>query len=315
MSRTHLIERTNTLSTLETTPHQMHSAFERAHANGTQPDNPMLQPFNFDLLAFAKDIQTDRLRAEIIGGIVFSADANIAGALSRMLNEFYQHSKRDPSAPEFASYQDFLTHVEGYKAQEEALYEAGLEVKPRIAEIHNLMDLREEAIELAASQLRDPTTYVASNLHDFVGKPTMRALSAANELDLMEIAKDEAGDNVDLQREHFEQLKLEVRIDRMNDFNMAKKKAEALVMLLACVSTGYTSNVNDESDAFSLCDPTVQFRMLNSAMRRIIDTRRKMVLDNRLRSIEKSAMRLEVTKSLVPQLTAALAHPIFTDMF
>lgn len=310
MSRTFIV---NNAPIHSSTPHEMQTAVERALREGNVVDNPALQPFHFDLLETVKSIRIDKLRNDTLNRLQFSIDGYISGALSSLLNQFYQFSKTEASTLSWATYTDFLRHIEGIEATEQSLYEAGCDVSPAVARIKNLIEFRAQLHYLSASQLRDPTTYVVPQLADTLANPRVRTLSAASELGLMEIVKDDAGDDEELAKELLAQYKFDDQVDRLNQHRMDMMKAKALVVLLSCMPIDPDAPVSEDDDAFFAMDVRTQFGLLNSAMRAITETRRKAVTDNRLPVLEKAALRVEA-KALLTTFTTALEHAIFADL-
>lgn len=309
MSRTFTTER----PVFSDTAHEMQTAVERAMREGNVVDNPALTPFHFDLLETVKTIRIEKLRNDTLNRLQFSIDGYISGALSSLLNQFYQFSKTEAATVNFATYTDFLRHIEGIEATEQSLYEAGCDVTPAVQRIRNLIEFRAQLHYLAASQLRDPTTYVVPQLADTLANPRVRTLSAASELGLMDIVRDDAGDDEELAKELLAQYKFDDQVERMNQHRMDVMKSKSLVVLLSCMPIDPDAAVSEDDDAFFHMDTRTQFGLLNSAMRAITETRRKAVTDNRLPVLEKAALRVEA-KALLGSLTTALSHRVFADL-
>lgn len=292
--------------------HALQAAVDRSHVNGT-PDNEMAKPFTFDLISFVKEIKTPRLKEDALSRLSFSIDAYIQAALSRLLNDFYQHSKQSPETS-FATYQDFLHHIEGLEASEQSLYETGCDVTPSIGRIRNLVAFRNELHAVIASRLTDPSQYKAPSLFEFLANPKPRSLSAAAEMGLQDIVKDDAGDDEELAKELLAQYKLDAQLERMSQHRMDVMKSKALVLLASCLKLDAVdvASVTDEDDAFYDMDARTVYGLLGACLRSITDTRRKAVTDTRVPVIEKATLRVEA-KALMATLTEQLAHPIFTE--
>lgn len=317
MSRTHTVER-NTVSTelFSSNTHEMQTAVERAMQAGNVVDNHgvLVTSFHFDLVDFVKSIKVERLHNDVLSRLQYSVDGYITGALSRILNQMYQHSKTDDTAIGYASYGEFLHHIESFNHTEQCIYEAGCDVRPEVERIHTLFGLRAEFNAIAASKLRDPTTYVELDLHASLLNPRVRSLSAADEQNLAMICQDDT-DDIELRKELLEQYKLQSKLEHLNQHRLDRSKGEALSMLLSCIKADRTTfaDVNDEDDAFYSLDARTQFGLLNTVMRCIVETRRKAVIDNRLPVMEKAALRVEA-KALIAPLTVALEHSVFSDI-
>lgn len=290
--------------------HDRQTAIERAmqHAGYVGTNDEPVTSFHFDLVDFVRDIKVKRLKDDVLSRLTFSVDAYIQGALSRMLNEYYKHSKQDVANPTFANYAEFLRHIEGIEASEEALYEAGCDVHPSVERLHNLLDLRNELHGVIAGQLSDPSAYVTPQLADILATPKMRSLSAQAEQGLVSICEDDTDDE-ELRAELFAQYKLDDQLERMNQHRMDTMKAKSLIMLLNCVNHAEHTPSEDD-DAFYSTDTRTQFGLLNTTMRAIVDTRRRAVTDNRLSVMEKAALRVEA-KALIATLTTTLEHSVF----
>lgn len=310
MSRTFTLEK----PLFNSDAHESQTRIERAMREGNVVDDNgnLVTKFQFDLLGFVHDLKTPRLKNDALNRVAFTIDAYISGALSRMLNQFYQHYKAEDSAITFATYHDFLAHIEGLEASEQSLYETGCDVKPSIAGIRNLIEFRDEVHAQIALQLLDPSKYVQPDLREFLLKPKVREISAAAELGLKDIVADDAGDDKELAEELLAQYKLDTRLEYINQHRMDMMKAKSLVLLLDCLKVDPGANVNDESDAFFNMEPRVQYALLNAVMRSLIESRRKAVIDNRLPVMEKATMRVEA-KAAITAVTAAMAHPIFSE--
>lgn len=310
MSRTFLIDK----PIFNSDAHEGQTRLERAMREGgvVNSDGELVTKFNFDLLAFVHDLHTPRLKNDALSRLAFSVDAYISGALSRMLNDFYQHSKTEAAELSFASYHDFLQYIEGLEASEQSLHETGCEVQPSIDRIRKLVQFRDQVHALIAGQLLDPSKYVQPDLGEYLAHPKMRDLSAAAELGLQEIVQDDAGDDKELAEELLAQYKLDAQLERMNQYRMDMRKAKALVLLFNCLKVDPGSPVADDDDAFYDLDARTQFGLLNSCMRAILDARRKAVTDNRTTVMEKATLRVEA-KAAIASLTTALAHPVFAE--
>lgn len=311
MSRTHTVER-NAISTalFSSNQHEMQNAVERAMLEGNVVNSIAKSKFTFDLIDFIRDIKVERIKDDVLNRLQFSIDGYISGALSRMLNQFYQFSKTEASAVTWASYGDFLRHIEGMEHAEQSIYEAGCDVSSTVDRIRHLVAFRGELHYLSSLKLLDPTQYAAPRLVDTLANPRMRSLSAVAELGLRDIVADDAGGNKELADELFAQYKFDDQIERMNQHRMDMMKAKSLVILFSCLPIDEDADVTDESDAFSKLDVRTQFGLLNGAMRAITETRRKAVTDNRLPILEKAALRVEA-KALMSTLTDVLEHPVF----
>jgi hypothetical protein len=310
MARTFLIDK----PLFNSDAHESATRIERALREGgvVNSDGVLVTQFNFDLLGFVHDLKTPRLKDESLSRLCFSIDAYISGALSKMLNEFYQHSKTDASPLTFGTYNDFLRHIEGIEATEQSLYDTGCDVKSSVDRIRNLVAFRDELHAQRAGRLIDPSQYVQPDIREFLGKPQMRTLSAAAELGLQDIVQDDAGDDKELAAELLAQYKLDSQLERMNQHRMDLMKAKSLVLLFNCLKADPGANVNDEDDAFFDMDARTQYGLMNSCMRSILDTRRKAVTDNRVSVMEKATLRVEA-KAAVATLTQHLAHAKFAE--
>jgi hypothetical protein len=289
---------------------------------GGIPDGVIRTKFTFDLIDFIKAIQVKRLKDAVAGRLTFSIDGYIQGALSRMLNDFYKHSRADEAAPTFKSYGDFLAHIEGMTASEQSLYETGMEVQPSVERIRNLVGFRNELHTLIAG---DPDLvrtryekvvngeYMMPTVRDMLSSPRMRKLTAADEEQLRLICEDDYPDEPEMRKELFEQYKLESHIKLLTDHKFAKDKAESLIVLWSCVGADDEAAVTDEDDAFFTMDAQTQRGLLRSALRVIGDTRKDAVLDNRLSTLEKASLRVEA-KALIATLTTQVDHDVFSDL-
>jgi hypothetical protein len=294
--------------------HESATRMERAMQEGNivNDDGQLVTSFTFDLVEFVKTLKTARLKDEALSRMAFSIDAYISGALSRMLNDFYQHSKTAELT--FATYGDFLHHIEGLDASEQSLYETGCDVKPSIERIRNLVDFRNQVHSTIAGRLMDPTQYVQPDLNVFLANPQIRSLSAAAELGLKDIVQDDAGDDKELAAELMAQYKLDSQLERINQHRMDSMKAKSLVLLFSCLKLDGAGHdtVADDDDAFYTMDARTQFGLLNGVMRSIMETRRKAVTDNRVSVMEKATLRVEA-KAAMATLTTALAHSKFDE--
>jgi hypothetical protein len=302
------------MSAYSSTSHEMTTAVERAMQTGGVVDEHgnLVTKFTFSLIDLVREIKTERLKADALSRLQFSIDGFISGALSRMLNQFYQFSKTEASLTNWASYGDFLRHIEGIEHTEQALYEAGCDVSDTVARIRNLVTFRSELHYVSASQLSDPSTYDAPRLVDVLSKPRMRNLSAAAELGLQAIVEDDTDDK-ELQAELLAQYKLDDRLERMNQHRMDMMRAKSLVVLFSCLPIDEDAPVDDETDAFFRMDARTQYSLLGATLRAVTETRRKAVTDNRLPIMEKGALRVEA-KALMATLTTALEHWSFADI-
>lgn len=311
MSRTHTLESGVALYSSNT--HEMQSAVERAMLTGNVVDGLTQSKFSFDLIEFIRGIKVDRLKDDVLNRLHFSIDGYISGAVSRMLNEFYRFSKTDASPTTWASYGDFLRHIEGMEHTEHALRETGCDVTSIIERIRNLVTFRAELHYLASLKLADPTQYVAPRLTDTLGNPRMRSLSAVAELGLRDIVADDAGDDKALAEELFAQYKFDDQIERMNQHRMDLMKAKSMVVLYSCLPIDEDITVDEDTDSFYSMDARTQYGLLTACLRAITETRRKAVTDNRLPVLEKAALRVEA-KALMSQLTDAVDHPVFSEL-
>ena len=323
MSRTHTIERNgNDIALFSSNAHEQQTAVERAMREGNVVEGVALSKFQFDLIDFIKAIQVKRMKDAVAGRLSYSIDGYIQGALSRMLNDFYKHSRADEAAPTFKSYGDFLAHIEGMTASEESLYETGMEVQPSVARIRNLVGFRNELHTLIAG---DPDLvrsryekvvngeYMMPTVRDMQASPRMRKLSAADEEQLRLICEDDYPHDEEMRKELFEQYKLDTHIKLLTDHKFAKDKAESLIVLWSCVGADDEAAVSDEDDAFFDMDAMTQRGLIRAALRVVTDTRKEAVLDNRLSTLEKASLRVEA-KALVVTLTAQVEHAKFSEL-
>ena len=323
MSRTYLIEHnSNDTALFSSNQHEQLTAVERAMREGHVVDSLTQTKFQFDLIDFVKAIQVKRLKDAVAGRLTFSIDGYIQGALSRMLNDFYKHSRADEAAPTFKSYADFLAHIEGLSASEQSLYETGLEVTPSVERIRNLVGFRNELHTLIAG---DPDLvrsryekvgsgeYMMPTVRDMLSSPRMRTLSAADEEQLRLICEDDYPNDAEMRKELFEQYKLDTHIKLLTDHKFAKDKAQSLIVLWSCVGADDEAAVTDEDDAFFTMDTQTQRGLLRSTLRVITDTRKEAVLDNRLSTLEKASLRVEA-KALIAALTVHIDHVVFSNL-
>jgi hypothetical protein len=310
---THILD--NGKQLFDSHTHANQTALSRAmqDAGYTGENSNPLNSFRFDLIGSIKDITTKRLKDDVLNRLTFSIDAYISGALSKMLADFYRHSKGvEGTAPTYATYGDFLHFIEGLTASEDSLHETGCEVTPSIERIRNLVALRNEIHAVVASQLNDPMTYVQPDIREYLATPRLRSLSAAAERGLMDICEDDT-DDIELQKELLAQYKLDDQLERMNQLRLDTMKSKSLVVLFSCIKAGDGFDVNDEDDAFFSTDARTQYGLINTVQRAVADSRRKAVTDNRLPVMEKATLRVEA-KALLAKLTTALDHPIFADV-
>lgn len=304
--------------------HESATRIERAMKEGNvvNADGQLVTSFNFDLLECVKGIQVKRLKDEALSRLSYSADAYISGALSRMLNEFYQHSKSESAVLSFATYTDFLRHIEGIEATEQSLYETGCDVRPSIDNIRHLLAFRTHVHDLIGND-KDCTRsrkdrvidgiYQMPDIREFLASPQMRSLSVAAELGLADIVADDAGDDKALAEELMAQYKLDSQLERMQQHRMDVMKAKSLVMLFSCLKVDGNEIAADDEDPFADLEPRVQFGLMNGTMRAITEARRKAVTDSRIPVLEKAALRVEA-KALMSTLTTALSHSLFADL-
>lgn len=329
MARTFLVERNkDEVALFNSNTHDRLTAVERAAQTDAYKDNhtPVKLKFTFDLMEFISRIRTERLKLDVISRLQFSIDAHITISLSRMLSSLYGFSQSDESTKEFTfdTYEKFLRHIEGIDASEQALYEAGCDVKPAVDALHNLIALRNEFHYASAMMLVDPTKYEMPDIYDMVANPRMRKSNAQNDQEMANIADDEVKR---LQRktkfttEHAakltieltNQLKMDDQFERANQLKMEIGKAKSLVMLLNCVHAGATSidgYVDEQDDAFFTTDVVMKEKLIKCVVRAITDTRMRAVKDNRISAMEKAGMRVEAIE-LLNELDDTLEHDIF----
>lgn len=315
MSRTFIIKHDDGTNTalFSSNTHERMTAVERAMHEGNVVDddgNPVTQ-FHFDLPDYLKGITTERMQSEVLSGLMFSVDAFINGALNRMLNAYYKHAKTETAVMTFDTYSQFLRHIESIESTEQSLYEAGCDVQPEVARLHVLSALRDELHYVVASKLRDPTTYVKSELGDTLSAPRMRGISGAEEANMLELAKFEHTDPAMVTAIHEAYLQ-GMRDENANQFKMDKLKAASIVALWNCVNIGETI-IDDESNAFELLDPKTQASLLNRIVSIINQVKARMWRDNRLTIMEKAKMRVE-SVALIQTVKDALEHSVFSDL-
>lgn len=350
--RKRTMSRTHTLASgqlaFDSDAHVHADAIERAAREGLSVDNPPKPPaLEFDLTEIVKAITTKRLKDDVLSRLLFSADAYLGGALNSMLNKFWKQNKTDPTAIKYDSYRQFLFHIEQMEideatnasheeftellrtleADEAALIEAGLEVTPAVARFHTLTRLRTELHDIAGNdhdliQCRKNNVdaergYVQPSIGTWLANPKMRSLSVAGEQGLIDICIDDEPDDKELQAAMLEQYKLDDHTERANEHRLQKMKAQSLVTLWQNLSSLSDDNAHFEDDeldpAFTELDARTQFALIGTALRAIVDSRRKAVTDNRLSVKEKAVLRVEA-KALIVLLSATLEHPAFSDL-
>lgn len=305
-----------------------HNVFtSRAHDNQTMLERAMREghvlnsegepvtPFQFDLIDTVKAIRTESMRNESLRTLAFFIDAYIQGALGSMLNDYYQHSKEQPAEDRFVDYQTFLDHIEGMEASEQTLYEAGLDVQPKVERVRNLLAFRAEVHAALAGQLRDPTTYVTPNLSETLAHPTLRKVSAKATLGYRELAAEDAEGDKELEEEIFQAYKQTAKVKKIQQFNMDDMKAKSLVTLLSCIKADVSdaSTVDEEGDAFYDMDARTQFGLIRGLRNAITKLRVDAVEDNRMSVMEKATLRVE-SKPLIKLLDHQLAHDKFSEL-
>ena len=322
MSRVFTLDHTGFNSDAHESGTRMERVLSDAGIYGHDQDGNPVEQFKFDLMACVGGIHTKRLKDDALSRLSFSADAYIAGSLSRMLNEFYQYSKTDAAPISFATYTDFLRHIEGIEAKEQSLYEAGMDVKPSIDAIRQLMTFRVHVHDLIGNDKDLPRSrkghiidgvYQMPDLHEFLSHPQKRSLSVVAEMGLLDIVTDDAGDDKELAVELLAQYKLDSELERMQQHRMDVMKAKSLVLLFNCLKVDGNDLAADDEDSFGDLEARVQFGLMNGTLRALIESRRKAVTDNRVPVMEKATLRVEA-KALMATLTAALAHPKFDQL-
>lgn len=320
MSRTHTLA--SGLHSFSSTPHEIQSAVERALIEGNVVEGIAASKFHFDLIDFGKSIQVKRMKDALFGRLTFTIDGYIQGALSRMLSDFYKHSRADEAAPTFKSYGDFLAHIEGMTASEQSLYETGVDVTPSLERLRNLVAFRNEVHNVIAG---DPDLvrsryekviegeYIMPTVRDMLMSPRMRKLSAADEEQLRLICEDDYPDDAEMRTELFEQYKLDAHMKLVTEHKFARDKADSLVVLWSCCGADDEAAVTDEDDAFFDMDAQTQRGLLRTTLRVITDTRKDAVLDNRLSTLEKASLRVEA-KALIANVQKQLEHERFAEL-
>jgi hypothetical protein len=278
-------------------------------------DGVITRGFHFDLIDTVRNIRTEKLRAKVLDTLSFSIDARINGALGRILNDYYRFSKENPDAEKFVDYQSFLDHIAGLEYNEQSIYEMGLDVKPSVSHVRNLLAFRAEVHSAIASQLRDPTTYITPNLADRLANPTPRKVSLKAIDGYRELAAEDADGDKELEDELFEQYQLTAKANKRTQFEFDRMKAQSIVCLLSCIKADVynAEDVNDEDDAFYTMQPEAQAGLLRAARNCIERARHDSVEDNRMSVPEKATLRVE-GKPLIKLLDQQLEHPIFDTL-
>lgn len=330
MSRTHLIPGTSTA---------MFNSPEHEHQTvmGNALEGLIASRFRFDPIATVKSITTDIVRDEVMNSLTWYTDILIQTAVGAMLSDFYRVVKRGAERdegleqlPTFDTYDEFTKYVESLGAQEETLYAFGIDTKPRIDSIHKLLAFRNELHNVIAGD-PDLTRCRAGKLIEGVYRtpdadiifntpPKLRGISARDEKGFLDIAKDEisrAGLTDVAEIEAFtEQLLLEQReqqaVDNLNALNWDRRKANALQTLWVCV--GMADRVEgDDEQTFEELDAAVQLKIIARLEGALTTARTRAVKSNKLKLMEKAAMRLEVLTAL-KAIDHAVAHPRFSEL-
>ena len=330
MTRTHLIPGTDTAFFSS-------SSHEHQTTMGAALDGLIASKFRFDIVGAAKSITTDVVRDEIFNSLTWYTDILIQSAVGAMLGDFYRVVKRGAERdegleqlPTFDSYDEFTKYVESLGAQEETLYAFGIDTKPRIDSIHQLLAFRNELHNTIAADLdlaRCRAGKIVEGVYHtpdadtiFNTPPKLRGISARDEKAFHDIAQDEiarAGlKNADEIAALTEQLLLEQReqqaVENFNSLNWDRRKANALQTLWVCI--GMVDRVEgDDEQTFAELDAATQLKLITRLEGAVTTARARAVKANKLKLLEKGAMRIEVLE-LLKLIDHTVTHPRFSEL-